>query len=112
MKKAVPKKLDFSHLQNTFDAISRRVNTLPTTLGEQQSILPEQPTSSKSKDDVNKHQGPQVEPITAAMPNSDSIDRVATDELQRKLDSIRKWNNTVRSTSVTQPRILKILHKS
>ncbi|MED6113634.1 hypothetical protein PIB30_072714 [Stylosanthes scabra] len=51
MKKAVPKKLDFTHLQSTFDAISRRV-----------------------KDDVNKNQGPQVEPTATAMPNSDSID--------------------------------------
>ncbi|MED6225114.1 hypothetical protein PIB30_090621 [Stylosanthes scabra] len=41
MKKAVPKKLDFSHLRSTFEAISRRVNTLPPTLGEQHSIPPE-----------------------------------------------------------------------
>ncbi|MED6174250.1 hypothetical protein PIB30_067332 [Stylosanthes scabra] len=75
MKKSIPKKLDFSHLQSTFDAIGRRVNTLPPTLGEQQSTPPEQPTYSKSKD-VSKNQGPQ--------PTCN--------------------NNTIQSTSVTQQR--------
>ncbi|MED6175272.1 hypothetical protein PIB30_076897 [Stylosanthes scabra] len=107
MKKAVPKKLDFSHLRSTFDAISRRVNTLPPTVGEQQSIPPEQPTCSMSKD-ASKNQGPQPpcneQPTLPAMPNSDSTHRDATEALQRNLDSIRKRNKIVQSTSVTQQR--------
>ncbi|MED6210719.1 hypothetical protein PIB30_066768 [Stylosanthes scabra] len=42
IKKSVPKKLDFSFLQRTFDSISRKVNTVaPLTSGEQQNIPPE-----------------------------------------------------------------------
>ncbi|MED6135974.1 hypothetical protein PIB30_051726 [Stylosanthes scabra] len=47
MKKSVPKHLDFSFLQSTFDSIRGKANNMPPTLGEQQSIPPEQPGSSK-----------------------------------------------------------------
>ncbi|MED6141074.1 hypothetical protein PIB30_099710 [Stylosanthes scabra] len=50
MKKPVLKRLDFSHLQSTFAAITRKVNTLPPTLADQQGIPAEQPGSSHSKD--------------------------------------------------------------
>ncbi|MED6154125.1 hypothetical protein PIB30_109002, partial [Stylosanthes scabra] len=106
IKKAVPKKLDFTHLRSTFDAIGRRVNTLPPTLSKQHSIPPEQPTCSKGKD-ASKNQGPEPcneQPTPPAMPNSDSTHRDATEALQRKLDSIHKQNKTVQSTSVTQQR--------
>ncbi|MED6186090.1 hypothetical protein PIB30_063474 [Stylosanthes scabra] len=110
MKKPVPKKLDFSHLQGTFDAISRRVNTMPPALGEEQSITPEQPGCSKSKDlndsntAANKNQGPHIEPSPVAINNFESTKRDSTYGLQRDLEAIRKRNNTVQSTSVTQQR--------
>ncbi|MED6147456.1 hypothetical protein PIB30_044212 [Stylosanthes scabra] len=37
MKKPIPKKLDFTHLQGTFDRISNKINTMPAGLGEQRS---------------------------------------------------------------------------
>ncbi|MED6202918.1 hypothetical protein PIB30_110437, partial [Stylosanthes scabra] len=84
IKKAVPKKLDFTHLRSTFDAIDRRVNTLPPTLGEHQSIPPEQPTCSTGKD-ATMNQEPQPpsneQPTPPAMPKSDSTHRDATDAL-------------------------------
>ncbi|MED6223937.1 hypothetical protein PIB30_079013, partial [Stylosanthes scabra] len=58
--------------------------------------------------DATMNQGPQPpsneQPTPPAMPKSDSTHRDATDALQRKLDSIRKQNKTVQSTSVTQQR--------
>ncbi|MED6166232.1 hypothetical protein PIB30_107050, partial [Stylosanthes scabra] len=95
LKKPVPKRLDFSHLQSTFSAITRRVNTLPPTLADQQGIPAEQPGSSHSKDlgqgntGVNKNSSP-------------AIERDATEGLLQKLDAARKRNYIVQSTSVTQ----------
>ncbi|MED6213159.1 hypothetical protein PIB30_090557 [Stylosanthes scabra] len=80
------------------------------TLGEQQSISPKQPGSSKSKDlnhantTVNKNQGPQGELERAAMNISDSTKRDSTDKLQRMLYAIRIRKDTAQSTSVIQQR--------
>ncbi|MED6140161.1 hypothetical protein PIB30_090458 [Stylosanthes scabra] len=101
MKKPVPKHLDFSFLQSTFDAIKGKANNMPPTLGEQQSIPPEQPGSSK----MNKNQGPQGEASSAALNVTDSAKKDSTDGLQRKLDAIHKRNITVQSTSLTPERI-------
>ncbi|MED6129442.1 hypothetical protein PIB30_107954, partial [Stylosanthes scabra] len=104
MKKSVPKKLDFSFLQSTFDSVSRKVNTVaPSTSGEQQNIPPEQPGTSKSKGlsnantTVHMNQGPPGEPSRAAMNNSASNKKDSTDALQRKLDVFRERNNTIQS---------------
>ncbi|MED6164756.1 hypothetical protein PIB30_093240 [Stylosanthes scabra] len=95
MKKPVPKRLDFSHLQSTFAAITRRVNTLPSTLADQQGIPAEQPGSSHSKDLGQGNTGVNKNP-------SPAIERDATDGLLQKLDAARTRNYTVQSTSVTQ----------
>ncbi|XP_072070429.1 uncharacterized protein [Arachis hypogaea] len=49
-KKSTSKKLDFSHLQNTFDSISKRTNSTPTTLEVQPNIPSQQPENKKIKE--------------------------------------------------------------
>ncbi|MED6109002.1 hypothetical protein PIB30_029476 [Stylosanthes scabra] len=92
IKTSVPKNLDFSFLQSTFDAIRGKANNMPPTMGQQQ---------------MNKNQGPQGEASGAAMNVTDSTKGDSTYVLQRKLDAIHKRNNTVLSTSVTQQRSLE-----
>ncbi|MED6173702.1 hypothetical protein PIB30_062153 [Stylosanthes scabra] len=82
MKKTVSKKLDFSHLQSTFDAIGRRVNTLPPTVGEEQSIPPDSQCVQRVRMQA----------------------RIRDHSHHRKLDSIRKRNKTVQSISITRQR--------
>ncbi|XP_025691065.1 uncharacterized protein LOC107481843 isoform X2 [Arachis duranensis] len=99
------KKLDFSHLQCTFDSISKRTNSMLTTLEVQPSQQPENkkrkelltvPTAEKVKN------GMQGRKSTQGLKNSKPTNMEA-DELTRKLEAIRKRNSNV-PTSVSQER--------
>ncbi|MED6107203.1 hypothetical protein PIB30_011773 [Stylosanthes scabra] len=86
VKKFVPKKLDFSHLQSTFDRIKKGVpNTKPARVDAQKTLL----HSSQN-------------PIMGHKNNSASIERDSNHGLKRKLDAIHKRSIIIPATNVTQ----------
>ncbi|MED6157653.1 hypothetical protein PIB30_025273 [Stylosanthes scabra] len=94
VKKSVPKKLDFSHLQSTFDRIKKGVpNTKPARVDAQKNIPTQQ---------LESNHGAQGEPSSCYQNNSASIERDSNHRLKRKLDAIRKQSIIVPEPNVTQ----------
>ncbi|RYR03804.1 hypothetical protein Ahy_B06g083145 [Arachis hypogaea] len=105
-KKPMLKKLDFSHLQSTFDSISKRTNSMPTTLEVQPNIPSQQPENKNRKELLTMliaekvKNGVQGEKSTQGLKKSKPTNMEA-DELTRKLEAIHKRDSNV-STSLSQ----------
>ncbi|XP_057726562.1 uncharacterized protein LOC130941934 [Arachis stenosperma] len=105
-KKSKSKKLDFSHLQSTFNSISKRTNSTSTTLKVQPNIPSQQPENKKRKELLTMptaekvkngvHGGKSTQGLKKSTPTN-----MEADELTRTLKEIRKRNSNV-LTSLSQ----------
>ncbi|XP_052107816.1 uncharacterized protein LOC127740634 isoform X2 [Arachis duranensis] len=108
LKKSTSKRLDFSHLQSTFDSISHRTNSTPTTLEVQPNIPPQQPENKKRKELLTMPTAEKVKNGVQGGKSTQGLKKskptnMEADELTRKLEAIRKMNKDV-STSLSQER--------